>query len=122
MAKVIIAGSRNLILDDDRLNRMIEYTGIVPTEVVCGEAKGPDSYGKEWALENSIPVASFPAKWDKYGKQAGILRNKQMGDYADALFAFWDGKSRGTKHMIDYMSSLNKEFYVEVLTENNKNS
>ena len=32
---------------------------------------------------------------------AGYLRNKQMAEYADALIAFWDGESKGTKHMID---------------------
>ena len=43
----------------------------------------------------------FPADWDKYGKRAGYLRNVQMAEYADALLAFWDGESRGTKNMID---------------------
>ena len=43
----------------------------------------------------------FPADWDKYGKAAGYKRNGEMARNADALIAFWDGKSRGTKHMID---------------------
>jgi hypothetical protein len=30
-----------------------------------------------------------------------------MGEIADALIAFWDGKSRGTKHMIDFMTNKN---------------
>lgn len=100
---------------------MIEFTTCIPDEVVCGEARGPDTIGKEWAIKNQIPVISFPAEWNKYGKRAGMLRNEQMGDYADVLFAFWNGTSRGTKHMIDYMTQLNKEVYVEVITtENNK--
>ena len=46
-------------------------------------------------------MLSFPADWDKYGKAAGYKRNEEMARNADALIAFWDGKSRGTKHMID---------------------
>ena len=38
---------------------------------------------------------------DVHGKKAGYLRNVDMAEYADALVAFWDGKSKGTGHMID---------------------
>jgi len=31
----------------------------------------------------------------------GYVRNTQMAKYADACVVFWDGESRGTKHMID---------------------
>lgn len=41
------------------------------------------------------------ADWDIYGKSAGYIRNAEMAKYADACVVFWDGKSRGTKHMID---------------------
>lgn len=43
----------------------------------------------------------FPADWDKYGRRAGPIRNREMAEYADALLAYWDGKSRGTKNMIE---------------------
>lgn len=42
----------------------------------------------------------FKADWGKHGKKAGPIRNKAMIDDADALVAFWDGKSRGTKNCI----------------------
>lgn len=48
----------------------------------------------------------FPADWGKYGKSAGVLRNKQMAEYADGLIAFWDGKSRGTANMIETAKGL----------------
>lgn len=57
--------------------------------------------GEFWALHHDIPVKKFPADWGGLGKRAGYLRNEQMADYADALIAVWDGKSKGTKHMID---------------------
>ena len=69
--------------------------------IVCGEARGADSLGKRLAYEKGWKVLSFPADWDKHGKAAGYKRNDEMARNADALIAFWDGKSRGTKHMID---------------------
>ena len=32
---------------------------------------------------------------------AGPIRNEEMAEVSDALIAFWDGKSRGTKSMIE---------------------
>lgn len=54
----------------------------------------------------------FKADWDKHGKAAGFKRNTEMAKYADALIAFWDGKSKGTKHMIDTAKSHNLKVRV----------
>ena len=70
-------------------------------EIVSGTANGADKLGEKYANDNGYPIKQFSANWDKYGKSAGYKRNAQMADYADTLIAFWDGKSRGTKHMID---------------------
>lgn len=64
-------------------------------------ARGADSLGEQYAKERGIPVRYFPADWQTLGKSAGYQRNVQMAAYADALVAFWDGQSKGTKHMID---------------------
>lgn len=74
----------------------------LPAEIVSGGARGADTLGERYAIENHIEVARFIPKWDAYGKKAGVLRNADMGRYGDALVAFWDGKSVGTKHMIDF--------------------
>ena len=70
------------------------------TEVVCGNARGPDTFGRQWAYGHRIPVTIFAADWDGKGRMAGYLRNSEMARYADVLVAFWDGQSFGTKHMI----------------------
>jgi glycerophosphoryl diester phosphodiesterase len=64
-------------------------------------ARGTDTLGLNYAIANKIKYSQFPADWNTYGKRAGYVRNEQMAKYADALLAFWDGQSRGTKHMID---------------------
>lgn len=70
-------------------------------EIVSGEAKGADKLGEKYAIESIFKIKRFPAEWDKYDKRAGYIRNEQMAKYADACVCFWDGVSRGTKHMID---------------------
>lgn len=100
--KVIIAGSRT-ITDYDLICRMCdrilsEQTDI---EIVSGTARGVDKLGERYAKERDYILHKFPADWDKYGKGAGYLRNEEMAKYADALIAFWDGSSKGTKNMID---------------------
>lgn len=97
--KVIIAGGRDFN-DYKHLSEVLDHLK-KPFDVVCGEAKGADSLGKRYAKEHELTVHSFPADWDTHGKSAGYKRNDQMADFAYACVAFWDGQSRGTKHMID---------------------
>jgi hypothetical protein len=119
--KVIIAGSRDNIEYQDVLSAMGEcpWSSEI-TEVVSGKARGVDTLGEQWAIENNISIKEFPADWKKFGRSAGIKRNEQMGDYADALVAVWDGESKGTKHMIDY--SKNKGLKVFVYNLKDKKS
>lgn len=109
--KVIIAGSRQ-ITSPNIIKSAVENSGFTTTELVCGMARGVDLLGFQWAQEQNIPIKQMPAEWDKYGKSAGYRRNAEMAQHADALIAIWDGKSRGTKHMIDTMTKLNKPVYV----------
>lgn len=107
--KVIVAGGRDFT-DKELLFSTLDdlNTQITITEIVCGGAKGADSLGKLWALSRNIKVIDMEANWELYGKSAGFIRNRQMGDYADYLVAFWNSISPGTKHMIEYMKSIGK--------------
>jgi hypothetical protein len=100
--KIIIAGGR----DFNDYNKLCQFCDKIlseqtEVEIVSGTANGADKLGEKYANDNGHPIKQFPADWDKFGKSAGYKRNAQMAEYADALIAFWDGKSRGTKHMID---------------------
>ena len=75
-------------------------------------ARGVDFLGGLWAHNRGIPVAEFPADWDKYGKRAGYLRNEEMARNAEALIAIWNGKSPGTKHMIDIAHKSNLKVFI----------
>lgn len=108
--RTIIAGSRDLSQQDTQAAIMACPWQI--TAVVCGEARGPDSHGKQWAGQVGLPVSSHLADWDNLGKSAGFARNEDMAHEADALLAVWDGQSNGTRHMIEYMRSIGKPVHV----------
>lgn len=98
--KTIIAGSRDFV-DYEVLKAAIFSCPWEITTVVSGKARGADTLGEQYAKEHNIHIAEYPADWTKNGRAAGYIRNKEMSDNAEALIAFWDGTSRGTKNMID---------------------
>lgn len=69
--------------------------------IVSGHASGADSLGEKFAADHNLQCELHPADWERHGKAAGPIRNAEMAEVADALIAFWDGQSRGTKSMID---------------------
>ncbi len=112
MKKVIIAGSRS-ITDYEELKKAIIDSKLDISFVISGGANGVDKMGERYARENKDTITGlwiFKADWDKYGKKAGHIRNKQMAEHADALIALWDGTSPGTKDMIQI--ALKKRLYV----------
>lgn len=121
MFKVIVAGSRefnNYTLLSEKLKIFREnvWKHDIADDIVIVSGhcpRGADKLGEKWATNNQVSLLTFPADWDKYGKRAGIIRNEEMGDIADGLIAFWNGKSRGTKHMINY--SKKKGIPVQVV-------
>lgn len=103
MLKVIVAGGRDFRdyqLLKNKLDKILSNCHTTDIEIVSGKAKGADSLGEVYANERGYLIKTFPADWD-LGKSAGYKRNKQMAEYADAAVIFWDGVSRGSKHMID---------------------
>jgi hypothetical protein len=109
--KVIIAGGRN-ITDYSLVLSAIRESGFTITEVVSGMAPGVDTLAVQYAKENDLPLQQFWAEWGFYGKSAGPIRNRNMAKYGEALIAIWDGKSRGTKNMIEEATKRNLPVYV----------
>lgn len=108
--KVIIAGSRT-IWHYEVVETAMKDSGFDITEVVSGHAHGVDRIGEDIAKEWKIPIKLFPADWSR-GRHAGLVRNQQMAEYADALVAVWDGYSRGTQHMITTMNTMQKPVFI----------
>ena len=123
--KLIIAGSRHLTGPSIKakvimtLNHYASVRKIIPTEIVCGMADGIDTIGCNIARENNIPVKEFPANWKKYGRTAGPIRNREMAEYADACFVFYDGKSIGSKNMIKQAKELKLDLWIVLYNKGN---
>lgn len=109
--KTIIAGSRDFTTYAVVAEAMQFFAEDV-TEVVSGGCRGVDQLGEEWASNRNIPVKTFDADWSAHGKAAGPIRNRQMAEYAEALVAIWDGKSVGTKNMIEEAKRRGLQVYV----------
>ena len=107
--KVAIIGSRNLI--------NVEISKYIPenvTEIISGGAIGIDTLAEEVADKRRISKSIIRPEYDKYGKRAPLIRNKEIVKRAELVIAFWDGKSRGTKFTIDYAKKLNKEVKIYI--------
>ena len=106
-SRVIIAGGRDF--DDyeymsTKLNELFKDQNMFNNKaikVISGMAKGADTLGIRYADEHKLTKILFPANWKVYPHIAGFLRNNDMLSIATHLITFWDGKSSGTKHMIE---------------------
>lgn len=115
MYKVIVAGSRGFNdydLLDKELTKFLLGKNKSDVVIVSGTARGADKLGELFAKNHGCEVALFPADWDTYGKRAGYIRNADMAKFADACVVFWDGTSRGTKHMIDLANKENLKLHI----------
>ena len=131
--RIIVAGSRGFKNYDLFRDTLMDYLDFMddkdvvdnPSQVkfISGTAKGADTLGEQFAYTYEYDVIRFPADWNTYGKSAGYRRNAEMAKYASeaygVLFAFWDGQSRGTKHMIALAKRYGLEVHVVNYKENN---
>lgn len=109
--KVAVIGSRGLCVSD-----LGKYLPEDTTEIVSGGARGVDTSAKEYALSHGINLTEFLPEYEKYGRSAPLKRNITIIEYADIVLAFWDGKSRGTKFVIDNCHKFGVKVKVYVPT------
>lgn len=105
--KIAIIGSRNLFVTN-----LEKYLPENVDEIVSGGAKGIDSCAKIFAEKKNIKFTEFLPEYDKYGKIAPLKRNDLIIEYADIVLAFWDGKSKGTKYVIEHCKKEGKKIII----------
>ncbi|MBE6733076.1 MAG: DUF2493 domain-containing protein [Ruminococcaceae bacterium] len=115
--RVVIAGCRNYnnydeakVYIDFCLSNVRKENDII---IVSGGASGADKMGERYAKENGFEVEQYPADWEKYGRSAGPIRNRQMAEVCDYVICFWDGKSRGTRSMIELAKKYGKPVKIK---------
>lgn len=105
--KLAVIGSRTLTVND-----LQHYLPKDVTEIVSGGAKGIDMCARQYAHTSGLKLTEFIPEYEKYGRRAPLIRNLKIISYADEVIAFWDGKSRGTKYVIDNCKSSNIKITV----------
>lgn len=115
--RLIVSGSRDIcneILVCGILQRYyVEVFDFDVDAVITGGARGVDSIAHKWARLIGLRTIVRNADWDRYGKSAGPIRNREMLEYGNTLLAIWNGKSKGTKDMIDISLKRGVVTYVE---------
>lgn len=108
--KVAIVGSRGLIIDNFK-----EYLPENTDEIISGGAKGIDMCAAQYAQKNGILLTEIKPDYSKCKKGAPIVRNKEIVKLADLIFIFWDGKSKGTKFVIDECIRTAKQYILHTI-------
>lgn len=113
MKNIMVCGSRTINNRELIFSKLDEILADNPDmRIISGGAKGVDSIGEDWAKSHKVEIKQYKPDWNKYGRGAGIIRNKQMVEVSDYVIIFWDGKSKGTKSDIEFCEKLGKEYLL----------
>ena len=108
--KVAVIGSRSFSNYDLLKKTLDEIAGI--KIIISGGAAGADTLAEQWAKENNVETVIYKPDWAKYGRGAGIVRNRLIIEDCDNCIAFWDGVSKGTQNSIEMCKKLNRNITV----------
>ena len=116
--KIVIAGCRDYNNYPEAKAYLDSCITAMPENeyiILCGGCRGADMLGARYAMEKGFKVEYYPAHWERYGKSAGLKRNFQMAQACDCVICFWNGKSKGTKSMIEMAKQLSKPIRIKMV-------
>jgi hypothetical protein len=116
--RIAVIGSRT-ITDYDLVEKTIlEHLKISEISlVVSGGAKGADTLGELFAKKHNLETKILYPDWKKFGRSAGFIRNKDIINECDIVFAFWNGASRGTKNSLDIAERMHKKIILKKVAD-----
>jgi len=118
MAVVLICGDRNW--NNFKVIEDFILTLSKDTVIIEGDCRGADKISGYIARKHGLEVIPVPAKWNKYGKTAGPIRNQEMLDkYKPSLVVAFHNHietSKGTKDMIE--RAINAGIKFKLIKEN----
>lgn len=115
-ARIIIIGGRDYDNYEYLNKKLSDFIKSRPNRrftIVGGAVRGVEQLCEKFAREKSILFKKFPVDWNTFGKRAKYIRNIKMLDFINQsdcegyVIAFWDGSSKGTKHMIKSAKKAN---------------
>ena len=110
---ILVTGSRYWTNEDVIRGVLVGFDRNI---LIHGNCRGVDRIAGRIAKELGFRVLPVPAKWNIYGKKAGVLRNIQMLDLLtggkDVVLAFHEDitSSKGTKHCV--REAKKRDLYV----------
>lgn len=110
---ILICGSRNIV--DLNISRYIRPSSV--GAVISGGAIGVDSIARDWAKQNDIEYIEYNPNYKTFGRKAPLVRDEQMVNACDIVFAFWDLKSKGTEYTLKYAQSIGRKCIVHWIDE-----
>ncbi len=110
--RVAVIGSRGLYVED-----LGSYLPEGTTEIVSGGARGVDASAREYAFRHGLKLTEFLPEYSRYGRGTPLRRNIAIIESADLVLAFWDGRSKGTKHVIDNCKKRNIPVQIYGMTK-----
>ncbi len=117
--RIVVAGCRDYYNYNEAkefINHCLKSFNAEDTFVfLSGNCRGADQLGERFAEETGLSVELYPAEWKKHGKAAGPIRNKKMVAACDAVICFWDGKSKGTRSLIQYAKEMQKPLAIKMV-------
>lgn len=120
--RIVIAGCRDYNNYNEAKKYIDECISDIKKDntiiILSGGSNGADKIGERYAKENGFQIELFLADWKRFGKSAGPKRNKLMAEATDYVICFWDGKSRGTKSMIEYAKMYDKPLKIKYIGNN----
>ena len=101
---VLVTGGRGWS-DREKIREVLTEFDPLTTLIVEGGCRGADDLAKQEAEKLGFKVLTVHADWYKYGKAAGVVRNKLMYEttHPNVVLAFHSDlkNSKGTKHMVE---------------------
>ena len=113
--RVAVIGSRGIQIED-----LGAYLPEETSMIVSGGAKGVDSCAKKYAISHRIKLLEFLPEYERYGRAAPLKRNDCILENADYAVIFWDGKSKGTKYVIEQCVKREKAFELHLFEGNER--
>ncbi len=108
--KAAIIGSRGL-----KAINIGEYIPEGTDEIISGGARGIDTCAAEYARAHGIKLTEIFPDYKRYGRAAPIVRNREIIERSDIVIALWDGRSRGTAHVVSECERLEHPVRVFII-------
>ncbi|MGB6084069.1 DUF2493 domain-containing protein [Moheibacter sp.] len=115
--KIAIVGSRSFKdyeLLKNEVEKFISENSLEEVTIVSGGAIGADTLAEEFAAEKGYKTIIFLPDRKTHGREACRIRNTDIVETGEVVFAFWDGISTGTKDSIDKAQNLNKSVFIHL--------